>query len=56
MVCKFDKGVRVKGAGFPNDFAAFDRPDLTEEGEDQILGDGMVQVAHVQGPAKIKKL
>jgi hypothetical protein len=52
VVGKLDKSVGVAAAGLADDFAAFDRSNLTEESHDKILGHRDVQVANIEGPRK----
>ena len=50
MVGKFDECIGVAAAGFPDDFESFDRTDLAEESQNEVLGDADVQVADVERP------
>lgn len=55
MVGKLNKCVEVRAGRLTNQFATFDGSNLAEEGQDQVFGDGDVQVSYVErlGPARI---
>lgn len=44
----FDEGIRIV-ARLPDNFTALDRAHGAEEGDEQVLGHGAIQIAHIQG-------
>lgn len=46
---EFNEAVRVSAPGFPNDFAAFDGANLAKESQNELFGNAVIQIAHVQG-------
>ena len=49
MIGELNECVRITTTRFPDNFASFNRADLAEKGQDEVLGDGDVEVTDVEG-------